>query len=177
MIRNKCMTGRPESGEYANYYEGYVSLANNEDDIIAALEKQLEELTSTIRRIPDETTKERTEGKWSLREVIGHLCDAERVFCYRAFRFSRNDRKELQGFEQDDYVREGDANQRSVGELLEEFSLIRRSTVATFGHITPEIGMRGGNANGQPITVRSLLYVMVGHVRHHIKIIKERYGV
>lgn len=177
MIRNKCMTGHPETGEYSDYYEGYVGLARNEDDIIAALEKQLEELTSTIRRIPDDITKERIDGKWSLREVIGHLCDTERVHSYRAFRFSRNDPKELQGFEQDDYVREGDANQRSVGELLEEFSLLRRSTVATFGHITPEIGMRGGIANGQQITVRSLLYVMVGHVRHHIKIIKERYGV
>lgn len=171
------MTGRPEAGEYADYYAGYVSLSKKEDDIVSALEKQVEELTSAVRRVPDEKTKERIEGKWSLREVLGHLCDAERVFSYRAFRFSRNDRKELQGFEQDDYVREGDANQRSVGELLEEFSLLRRSTVATFGHITPEIGNRRGTANGKEITVRALLYVMVGHVRHHVKIIQERYGV
>lgn len=171
------MTGRPDAEEYADYYAGYVSLAKKEDDIVAALENQVEELTSVIRRVSDEKTKERVDGKWSIREVIGHLCDAERVFSYRAFRFSRNDRKELQGFEQDDYVREGDANQRSVGELLEEFSLLRRSTVSTFGHITPEIGMRRGTANGKEITVRALLYVMVGHARHHVKIIKEKYGV
>jgi uncharacterized damage-inducible protein DinB len=171
------MTGRPEAGEYADDYAGYVSLSKKEDDIVAALEKQVEELTSAVRRVPDEKTKQRIDGKWSLREVIGHLCDAERVFSYRAFRFSRNDQRQLQGFEQDDYVREGDANQRSVGELLEEFSLLRRSTVATFGHITPEIGMRRGMANGKEITVRALLYVTVGHLRHHIGVIKERYGV
>lgn len=170
------MTGRPEPGEYAEYYADYVSRAK-ESDIISALEKQIEEVTSVIRHIPDSKSKERMDGKWSLREVIGHLCDAERVFAYRAYRFSRKDSTPLAGFEQDDYVREGDANHRSVVELLEEFSLLRRSTVATFRHITPEIAMRRGVANGQEISVRALLYVTVGHARRHVEIIKQRYDL
>lgn len=170
------MTGRPEPTEYASYYADYVKRADVEN-IVEALEKQIDEVTAVVRRIPEEATTERKDGKWSLREVIGHLNDGERVFAYRALRFSRNDAQPLAGFEQDDYVREGNANTRAIADLLDEFSLLRRATVATFRHITPEIAKRRGIANGEEISVRALLYVTLGHTRRHLEIIKERYGV
>ncbi len=170
------MTGRPEPNEYADFYADYVRRADV-DDIIPALTQQGKEAVQIIRSVPEDISKERREGKWSLREVVGHLNDAERVFIYRAFRFSRNDRQPLAPFEQDDYVREGNANQRTLSELLEEFSLLRGATVATFRHITPEIGMRRGSASGYEFTVRAMLYITLGHARRHLEIIRQRYGV
>lgn len=170
------MTGLPQATEYAEYYADYVKRAP-EEDIIDALGKQLVETLAILRRVPDAKTTEHADGKWSVREVIGHLCDAERVFAYRAFRFSRNDSKELAGFEQDDYVREAHANERTIDDLLDEFALLRRSTIATFRNITPEIGLRNGLANGKKVSVRALLYIAVGHERRHVEIIRQRYGV
>jgi len=170
------MTGRPEPTEYASFYADYVKRADT-DNVIDALEKQIGEVTSVIRRIPDSATLEHRDGKWSVREVLSHLIDGERIFSYRAFRFSRKDAQPLSGFEQDDYVREGNANARPTSELLEEFSLLRRATVATFRNITPEIGIRRGVANGAEISVRAMLYVILGHARRHMEIIKQRYGV
>ena len=168
------MTGRPEPNEYAPYYADYVRHADT-DDILTALQSQVDEVKAIVGRIPDTVTRDRQDGKWSLREVIGHLNDAERVFSYRAFRFSRNDKNPLASFEQDDYVREGNANQRTVNDLLGEFSLLRQATIASFRHITPEIAVRRGVASGQEMSVRALLYVTYGHARRHLEIIKERY--
>ncbi len=170
------MTGRPEPNEYADYYADYVKRADV-DDIVGALEMQIEEVSSLIRRVPEEISRERRDGKWSVREVVGHLNDSERVFSYRAFRSSRNDTKPLASFEQDDYVREGGANERSLKDLLEEFAILRRATVATFRDITPEIGKRRGVASGKEMTVRAMLYVTLGHVRRHLEIIRERYSI
>lgn len=170
------MTGRPEPTEYAPFYADYVKRADT-DNIIDALDKQVGEVSSVISRIPESTTTEHRDGKWSIREVLGHLIDGERIFSYRAFRFSRKDAQPLSGFEQDDYVREGNANARPTSELLEEFSLLRRGTVASFRHITPEIGKLRGVANGAEISVRAMLYVVLGHTARHLEIIKQRYGV
>jgi hypothetical protein len=169
------MTGRPEPNEYAEYYADYVKRADV-DDIIGALEVQIEETTNLIRRISEAVSKEHRDGKWSVREVVGHLNDSERVFSYRAFRFSRNDSTPLASFEQDNYVHEGRANERTLNDLLEEFAILRRGTVATFRHITPEIGTRRGTASGKEMTVRAMLYVTLGHVRRHLELIRERYG-
>jgi len=106
------MTGQPLPTEYAEYYGDYVKHAPDEN-IIDALGKQLVDTLAVIRRIPEDKTTEHPDGKWSVREVIGHLCDCERIFSYRAYRFAHNDKNELAGFEQDDYVREGGANSRS----------------------------------------------------------------
>ena len=170
------MTGRPEPTEYASFYADYVKRADV-DNVVEALDKQIDEVVSVIRRVPDAETTERKDGKWSLREVLGHLNDGERIFSYRAFRFSRKDAQPLAGFEQDDYVREGNANDRPVPELLEEFTLLRRGTVATFRNITPEVAKRRGVANGAEISVRAVLHVILGHTHRHLEIIRQRYGV
>ncbi len=170
------MTGLPQPTEYAEYYADYIKRVP-EENIVEALSMQLVETLALLRRIPEEKTTEHPDGKWSVRENIGHLCDVERVFAYRAFRFSMNDTKELAGFEQDDYVREGNANERTVDDLLDEFALLRRSTIARFRNITPEIGQRKGIANGKTMSVRALLYAAVGHERRHVEILSQRYGV
>ncbi len=171
------MTGRPQRNEYSEFHADYVRRALPEHNIVAALEKQLRELKDLIHRIPEQRTTERPDGKWSVREVLGHLCDTERVHSYRALRISRNDRTPLPGFEQDDYVREAHSNERSLWDLLNEFTLVRKSTVATFKNISPEIGRRQGIANGKEISVRALLYIIFGHARRHMEILKERHGV
>ncbi len=170
------MTGQPLPTEYAEYYGDYVKHAPDEN-IIDALGKQLVDTLAVIRRIPEDKTTEHPDGKWSVREVIGHLCDCERIFSYRAYRFAHNDKNELAGFEQDDYVREGGANSRPTDDLLDEYALLRRANISAFRRITPEIGMRSGVASGKPMSVRALLYVTLGHERRHIQILRERYGV
>ncbi len=170
------MTGLPQPNEYAAYYADYIRRAP-EENIIEAMGLQLVETLAVIRRIPEEKTAERIDGKWSVREVVGHLCDAERNFSYRAYRFAHKDAAPLPGFEQDDYVREGKANERSTDDLLDEFALLRRATIASFKKITPEIGQRTGIASGNPVSVRALLYLTVGHERRHVEILRNRFGV
>jgi DinB superfamily len=171
------MTGRPEPNEYAPFYADYVRRADT-DDIFSALQSQLDQVKLTVSHVPENLSAEHLDGKWSLREVVGHLCDAERIFAYRAFRFSRNDSQTLAGFEQDDYVREGDSNQRSMEDLVGEFSLLRHSTIATFRHITPEIAKRRGIANGAETSVRAFLYITYGHANRHLEIIRHhRYKI
>jgi len=170
------VTGLPQPKEYFEYYGDYVRRVP-EDDIIDAMGKQLVETLAVIRRIPEEKTAENIDGKWSVREIVGHLCDSERIFSYRAYRFAHNDRNELAGFEQDDYVREGHANERTTDDLLDEFALLRRATIAAFRHVSPEIGLRSGVASGHPISVRALLYLTVGHERRHVEKLRQRFGV
>ncbi len=170
------MTGLPQPSEYNSYYADYIQRVP-EEDIIDAMGQQLVETLAVFRRVPEEKTAERFDGKWSVREVLGHLIDAERNFSYRAYRFAHKDTAPLPGFEQDDYVREGNANRRATDDLLDEFALLRRSTIAAFRDITPEIGQRTGIASGNPISVRALLYLTVGHERRHVEILRKRFGV
>lgn len=171
------MTGIPEPNEYAPFYAEYVSRSAMEQDIVTALQKQIEETAELVRKVAPEKTTEHIDGKWSLRETLGHLCDTERVFGYRAWRFAHNDKMELAGFEQDDYVREGWNNYREIDDLLGELSSLRAANASLFRRITPEIGLRGGIANGKYVSVRALLYITLGHERRHLEIIRERYGV
>lgn len=170
------MTGVPQSNEYVSYYAKYISLVP-EEDVVDAMSKQLVETLAVVKRIPDDKTADQSDGKWSVRQIVGHLCDGERNFAYRAYRFAHNDLAPLPGFEQDDYVREADSNQRSLDDLLDEFALLRRSSIAAFRRITPEIAMRTGIASNNPISVRALLYILVGHERHHVELLRKRFGV
>ena len=110
-----------------------------------------------------------------MKEIIGHLCDAERVQSYRALRFARGDQKELQGFEQDDYVREAHSDARSLNDLLDEFEGIRNSTVALFKSFRRSVWQRSGVANGAPVTVRAMAYIIAGHTQHHYDCVKARW--
>jgi len=166
------MMNRPERNEYADFYANYVSLVPD-TPIEEFLLKQWDELVAVIQGVPeDEASKPPAPGKWSVKEVLGHLCDTERVMSYRLMRFARGDEKELQGFEQDDYVAAGDFNSRVRHDLMVEFKNIRGATIALVGSISPEAEARTGKANNNPVSVRALAYIIAGHAQNHLNILK-----
>ena len=168
------MMNRPERTEYADFYANYVSLVPDRP-IEEFLLKQWDELVAVIQGVPeDEASKPPAPGKWSVKEVLGHLCDTERVMSYRLMRFARGDEKELQGFEQDDYVAAGDFNSRVRHDLMVEFKNIRGATIALVGSISPEAEARTGIANGNPVSVRALAYIIAGHAQNHLNIAERR---
>ncbi len=166
---------RPEKNEYAAFYETYISLVE-ETDIVSALEKNLDELQSLFAEVSEEKgSHSYAEGKWSVREVLGHLIDGERVFSYRALRISRDDQTPLAGFEQNSYVANSNFSRAKLADLIEEFSLLRRSNILFFKNLFDEAWFRTGTASEAAVSVRALAYIMVGHVRHHANILRERY--
>jgi hypothetical protein len=166
------MPTRPDSTEYAEFYKNYIARVP-EGPVLDFLAKQLTDYRPLLVGVSDEAAAAApAPGKWSIKQVLGHLCDTERVMTYRALRFARGDPKELQGFEQDDYVREAQSNSRTVDDLLTEFESIRRVTIALFGSLPPEAEMRAGIANGSKVTVRALAYIAAGHAQHHFELLK-----
>ena len=168
---------RPEKSEYDAYYERYVSTVAD-GNIAAILDEQPSELKALFANVTeDRGTFAYEDGKWTLKEVLSHLIDGERIFSYRALRISRGDETPIEGFEQDGYIENSNANNRTFAELLEEFDLQRRSNVLLINNISDENGKRMGTASGLTISVRGLVYIMAGHVRHHLAILKERYSI
>ncbi len=166
---------RPEKTEYAEYYETYISLVT-ETDIVSAMQTQLDNLTEIVSQINDEQgLYAYAEGKWTIKELLGHLIDGERVFAYRAFRFSRADETPLPGFDQNPYIENANYNTVKIEDLFAELSLLRQSNILFFKTLSEEAWNRTGIASDNPITVRALVYCMVGHIEHHVKILKEKY--
>jgi hypothetical protein len=166
---------RPEKTEYNEYYETYISLVP-ETEILPELENQIAEIEDLVRAIPEEKgVFAYAEGKWTIKELLGHLSDGERLFAYRALRISRADKTPIEGFEQDGYVENGNFNRRSLADLTEEFLLLRRANMYFFKNLDDDAWVRLGTASGYPFSVRALAYISVGHVRHHINILKTRY--
>ena len=168
-------TIRPASGEYPPYTISYISLVPD-GDIVVTLGKQLDETLALIRSISESRGDFcYEEGKWSIKEVIGHIIDCERIFAYRALRFARGDETPLSGFEQDDYVRNGGFGKRSLSDLADEYDHVRRSTVALFSNLDVEAWLRLGSSNNSPASVRALAFIIAGHERHHVEILRTRY--
>lgn len=166
---------RPQKGEYPEYYHTYISRTAG-DDLIDLLRKGLSELEVLITSLPAEKLNYRYQpGKWSIKELLVHLLDAERIFAYRALRFSRGDRTGLPGFDEDEYVPNSGASDRSVESIMDEYKALRASTITFFENLTPEMLGRTGIANGQEISVRALAYIIPGHEIHHLGVIRERY--
>jgi len=166
---------KPSTEEYAPYYETYISKVNI-NDLIDALEKGQTEVIKFIQTTPlDKLDYRYQEGKWSIKEIIVHLMDVERIFTYRALRFSRNDQTALAGFDEEEYFPESNASDRSVQSLSDEYTALRRSTIEFFKNITPEMSRRTGIANGKEISVRALGFIIPGHDIHHMNVIRERY--
>lgn len=156
------------------YYTYYISLS--EGDIVTNLRKAHDTTQIILSRISEETAGTAyAPGKWTIKEVIQHLIDSERIFGYRALRFARADQTALTGFEQDDYVAVADANARSMASLAREFAFVRDSNIALFESFTAEALTRTGKANKTEVSVESIGRVIVGHETHHMNIIKERY--
>ncbi|MFO0811049.1 MAG: DinB family protein [Gemmataceae bacterium] len=165
---------RPAATEYAPYYGKYVGLVT-EDDLVAALEVQLGETLAFLRGVAeDDATVLHLSYTWTIKEVVGHLTDAERVFAYRALRFGRGDETPLPGFDENPYVQTGQFNRITLADLVNEFELVRRSTLALFRHLPDEAWSRGGVASDHPVTVRALAAILIGHVRHHMTIVRRR---
>jgi DinB superfamily len=170
----RAMMSRPNRNEYADFYANYISLVP-EGPIEEFLLQQWDELVAFLQAVSeDEASQPYAPGKWSIKQVLGHLCDTERVMSYRMMRFARGDTKELQGFEQDDYVAAGDFNSRVRHDLMVEFKNIRGSSIALVGSIGPEAEMRTGVANGKTVSVRALAYIIAGHAQNHLNLLRDR---
>jgi len=168
---------RPAPGEYAPFFAGYVKLVP-ETDVLPALAAQASEIRRLAASVPaGRETFRYAPGKWSVREIFGHIGDAERVFGYRAFCISRGEQAPLPGFDENDYIAESAYDERSLAALAEDFAGLRASNLAVLGRLDPARWARVGNANGNPVSVRALAFIMTGHARHHVEVLKARYGV
>jgi uncharacterized damage-inducible protein DinB len=166
---------RPQPGEYAPYYERYISLVQG-NDILATLENGRRHMMLLLsgRDEADGDFRYAPE-KWSAREVLGHVCDTERVFAYRALRISRADPTPMEGFEQDDYVRNGPFAHRPLSELIEDYIAVRRATLTLLRNLDEVAWSRRGVANKNEVTVRALAYIIAGHELHHRGVLEEKY--
>lgn len=166
---------RPESTEYPKYYANYIGKVQG-DDLFAAMQATHRDTQALIGSLTEEQLRYRyAEGKWTIKDIIGHLIDAERIFAYRALRFARKDKTDLPGFDENEYVPASNANERNIHDLLAEFTVVRASTLSLLKSFSEEMLTHIGTANGNPISVRSLAYIIGGHEMHHLTVIKERY--
>jgi len=166
---------RPQANEAATYYSRYIDLITDED-IVSRLKSQLGETTSFLSKISDEKSLNTyAPGKWTIRQVLNHVNDAERVFASRAFWFARGLPDALPGFDQDVCVEAAGANDVSWNDLTNEFNNVRQSTISLFENLPAEAWMRTGVASDNPFTVNALGYIIAGHVSHHCNVIQERY--
>ena len=161
--------------EYALFYSNYIK-SLGEVDLLDVLNSSLEETLSTLKDLPAEKLLYRyDDGKWTIKELIQHIIDAERVLSYRALRFSRNDPTDLQGFDEDWYVGNSNGNERDFTDLLNEFINVRNSSISLFNSFSNEMMLMLGTANRSIMSVRALGFIIAGHQMHHLKIIKEKY--
>jgi uncharacterized damage-inducible protein DinB len=166
---------RPEAGEYNPYYERYISLVAGAD-ILATLDSQRRQMLLLLSgRDEAEGSLRYAADKWTVNEVLGHVCDAERIFAYRALRIARGDQTPIEGFEQDDYVKNGPFARVTLAELVEDYIAVRRATLTLLRNLDEAAWMRRGVANKNEITVRALAYLIAGHELHHRKILEEKY--
>ena len=166
---------RPASTEYAEWYAGYVKAVGDED-LLALLARQCDDVASMASSVPTGKAEYAyAPGKWMLKEIIGHLNDAERVFSYRVLRFARADQTPLASFDENAWMGPAGFKDRTLGDLVAEFQAIRQSTLAQLRHLPAESVTRIGTASGKQVSVRALAYIIAGHVRHHLDVIRERY--
>jgi DinB superfamily len=169
---------RPAPAEHIPYYEKYISLVGAREDVLNLLAEQPGALQAFFQHVPEERGGYRYEpDKWSVREMVGHLVDVERVLGFRAYCFSRGEAQPLPGVDFESYAALGEHDRRTMAEMLQEFADLRRSHVAMFRALGEEASRRMGTADGNPFTPRALAYVLAGHVRYHTDLLRERYGI
>lgn len=166
---------RPEAGEFAPYYATYINAVRGLD-VWPVLKAQRETTSRFLAAVPESRAGFRyAEGKWSFREVIGHLSDAERIFAYRLLRFARADATPLSPFDENTYVPAGEFERRSLTDVAAEFAAVRDSTLALLQGLPAEALVRRGPASGKDVSVRALAWIIAGHEAHHIRVLGERY--
>jgi hypothetical protein len=166
----------PNPNEYAPYYGRYIEPAYTRGDVLAALPQQIEEIKSALGMLSDEQALFRdAPNEWTIKEVVGHMNDVERIFAYRLLCISRNDQTSLPGFEQDDYVRESGFNDYPIADLISEFEFLRRANILAIKNTRTASTLRLGTASGYPFSARALIHILVGHVEHHMASLHEKY--
>jgi DinB superfamily len=166
---------RPQPGESAPYYDRYISLVPGHD-VLATLDDQRRQMLLLLSGRPEADGDLRyAPDKWSLKEVLGHINDTERIMSYRALRIARGDATPLAGFEQDDYIRNGPFARCTLADLIEEYIAVRRATVSLFRNLDEVAWTRSGKASDNEVTVRALAYIIAGHELHHRRIVEEKY--
>jgi hypothetical protein len=171
------MTGRPEPDEIPAHFAGYIARVT-ETDPVTVCAAQIEETTALLRGLSETDALYRyAPGKWSIKEVVGHLADTERIMAYRALRIARGDQTPLPGFDENTYVPPAKFDGRPLADLIGEFRTVRAATLALLRTFDAEAWLRRGIASGKPISVRALGFVIPGHERHHVEVLRTRYGV
>jgi hypothetical protein len=166
---------RPNQTDYIPYQEVYIKTVEG-NNILKVLGEQLVSITAFINTIHEDKGKySYSNGKWTIKEVIEHITDTERIFAYRALCIARGEEKILPGFDQDDYVKASDSNNRKVSDLIDEFRKVREANLSLFKSFDDEVLNKRGNVNDYQITVNAILYIIAGHANHHLNILKEKY--
>jgi len=178
MAETTLTVSRPADGEYDPAAAGYVALVPTMDDAARELASQRDRVVRLFSGLNEERAAFRyAAGKWTVREVLGHVTDAERVFAYRLLRIGRGDGTPLPGFDEKIYVPAAAFERRALHDLIDEWTAVRNATIALVRGMPPDAWTRRGVANGQHVTARGLLYVIEGHAEHHLKVLRERYGM
>ena len=176
MTAETAKIGRPDAAEYSPFYAGYI--ANVPEEPLLAFERQSRETATLLAAVKDSAAGHRyAEGKWTVRDVVQHMSDTERVMSYRALRIARGDDTPLPGFEENRYAVAADASRRGWSELVAELAAVRAASLALFRSFDAAAWRRWGTASGGPITVRALGHIIVGHERHHLEVLRTRYQV
>jgi len=166
---------RPEKNEYAPYYDRYVSLVPD-GEVVETLERQSEDTLALLRGVGEERAGHRYEpGKWSIKEVVGHMIDTERIFAYRALAIARGEQQSLPGMDQNEYMADANFDARTLADLAEEFSHVRCANVLMLRGLSEDAWSRRGVASDNEVTVRAIAYIIAGHEAHHVQILRTRY--
>jgi uncharacterized damage-inducible protein DinB len=166
---------RPQSSDYAPNFANYV-LQVPDGDFLEILESQLRTMTRLLQPLTDKQADfSYAPGKWSIKEILGHINDAERIFAYRLLRIARGDQTPLPGFEQDDYIKTANSSARKLSSLLEEFASIRRASITLICSLDDASLLRQGTASGKEISALALAFILAGHALHHQKILEQLY--
>ncbi|MEJ6736661.1 MAG: DinB family protein [Flavobacteriales bacterium] len=161
---------------FSDYFKCYISLVNDNMDVITALENTHKKTNELLDLVTEEHGNfAYADSKWTIKELLVHMIDTERIFCNRALRFARNDQTDLPGYDHDAYVPYSGANERRLCDICKEFNEVRESTIALFKSFTPEMLERSGRANGNPLTVLAIGFIISGHEIHHAKVMDEKY--
>ena len=166
---------KPGNQEYAAYYQQYINKVSD-NDLLKALEENKEQLVKLAGSVPaDKADFRYAVGKWSIKEVLSHMSDTERIFAYRALRFARNDKAPLTGFDEEEYAPESNASGRTIGSITDELLKVREATIALFSSFSEPMFMRNGTANNNVISVSAIGFIITGHAIHHMDVISEKY--